>query len=137
MSTLVYSGALTVRKCWCGIRHAIPSELSGAVDEDSSISVYCPVGHSWVSGTHERRESARLRESLDGERRRSQAARDLLAAEERSHAATRGHLTRQRKRAAAGMCPCCNRTFQQLAKHMRGQHPDFVERELGTGEVVE
>jgi hypothetical protein len=26
--TLSYSGTLTVETCWCGCRHAIPSELS-------------------------------------------------------------------------------------------------------------
>lgn len=25
----------------------------------------------------------------------------------------------------AGMCPCCRRTFKQLAEHMKSKHPDF------------
>lgn len=66
----------------------------------------------------ERREAAE---------RRVQATRDLLYAEERSHAATRGHLTRTKKRGGHGVCPCCNRTFQQLARHMKSKHPDYAE----------
>lgn len=27
----------------------------------------------------------------------------------------------------AGVCPCCNRTFKNLARHMAGQHPGFTE----------
>jgi hypothetical protein len=28
---------------------------------------------------------------------------------------------------ANGVCPCCNRTFQNLARHMAGKHPDYEE----------
>jgi hypothetical protein len=24
-----------------------------------------------------------------------------------------------------GVCPCCNRTFQQLARHMKAKHPGY------------
>lgn len=27
-------------------------------------------------------------------------------------------------RIGAGICPCCNRTFSQLARHMQSKHPD-------------
>jgi 4-hydroxy-3-methylbut-2-en-1-yl diphosphate synthase IspG/GcpE len=29
------------------------------------------------------------------------------------------------KRAKAGVCPCCNRTFSNMAEHMKKQHADF------------
>lgn len=29
------------------------------------------------------------------------------------------------KRTKAGVCPCCNRTFKQLARHMETKHKDF------------
>jgi len=125
-ATLTYSGTLVQRTCWCGCRHAIPAELSRAADQDEDQNVYCPLGHVWVSNVHEKREADRLREQLATEQRRRQAARDLLAAEERSHAATRGHLTRTKKRVAHGVCPCCQRTFQQLSRHMANKHPEFV-----------
>jgi hypothetical protein len=25
-----------------------------------------------------------------------------------------------------GVCPCCKRTFENLARHMKGQHPTFA-----------
>lgn len=37
----------------------------------------------------------------------------------------KGVATRLKNRAAHGVCPCCNRTFQQLARHMSAKHPDF------------
>ncbi len=33
----------------------------------------------------------------------------------------------ERERIVSGVCPCCNRTFQNLARHIAGQHPDFAE----------
>lgn len=118
---LTYAGALVVKTCWCGIRHAIPSELARQLVEGSTV--YCPLGHSYV--TRETRGD-RLQRELEQERSRRSATLDLLAHEERSHAATKGHLTRAKRRSAAGLCPCCNRSFEQLRRHMRTQHPDFV-----------
>ena len=128
MTTLTYSGTLVTRTCWCGIHYAVPSEFYEMIqrqhrDGRTQSTIYCPIGHTWeFSG---KGEAEILREKLAEEQRRRKAARDLLAAEERSHAATRGHLTRQKKRVAAGVCPCCSRTFQQLARHMASKHPDF------------
>jgi hypothetical protein len=73
---------------------------------------------------------------LERERKRVIATQELLRAEERSHAATRGVVTRKkneakklRERARAGVCPCCHRTFKQLAAHMANKHPDYAEQE--------
>lgn len=30
-----------------------------------------------------------------------------------------------KKRASAGICPCCNRTVSQMARHMKSKHPEF------------
>jgi hypothetical protein len=118
VATLTYSGELTVVTCWCGVHLAIPASLY-AEARRTRHTVYCPLGHafSYSDSTAERLRRAEARE---------QATRELLQAEERSHAATRGHLTRHRKRAAAGVCPCCHRTFQQLARHMANKHPGFA-----------
>lgn len=37
----------------------------------------------------------------------------------------KGAHQRTKNRVAKGVCPCCNRSFTNLAKHMAGQHPDF------------
>ena len=130
MSTLTYSGQLVTTNCWCGIHYAVPSEFYNMIerqhrDGKTQTKIYCPLGHTWeFSG---KGEAEKLREQLERERSRTQATRDLLKHEERSHAATRGHLTRTKKRVAAGVCPCCNRTFQQLSRHMKNKHPEYAE----------
>jgi hypothetical protein len=44
---------------------------------------------------------------------------------EREASIERDKLARLRKRAKHGVCPCCKRTFQQLARHMKQKHPEF------------
>lgn len=128
--SLTYCGQLIVVTCWCGMRHAIPTELDNFQDRQhddgySQTSIYCPLGHTHIRAG--KGEAEKLRERLERESLSLAATRDLLAHEERSHAATRGHLTRTKKRVAHGVCPCCNRTFKQLAAHMKNKHPEYVE----------
>ncbi len=134
MTTLTYSGRLVATNCWCGIHYAVPSEFYEMIqrqhrDGRKQTQIYCPLGHTWEFAGKSKADE--LAEQLERERKRSKAARDLLAHEERSHAATRGHLTRTKKRVAHGVCPCCNRTFQQLSRHMANKHPEYV-AEAGT-----
>lgn len=124
MATLTYTQELVTTECWCGVVHAIPASLDKQAREHKK-GVYCPLGHSWVYSQSVEEKLAAERARHDQTKAEVARQRRLREAEERSHAATRGHLTRQRKRAKAGVCPCCNRTFQQLARHMKSQHPDF------------
>jgi hypothetical protein len=34
--------------------------------------------------------------------------------------------TRIRNRIAAGVCPCCTRTFKNVARHIKDKHPTYV-----------
>lgn len=36
--------------------------------------------------------------------------------------------TRIKNRVKNGVCPCCNRTFQNLMRHMKSQHPKWAEQ---------
>jgi hypothetical protein len=115
---------LTVHRCGsCGIVFAFEEDFDTTRRRDHS-SWYCPNGHSFsYTGPS---DVEKLRSELEEERQRRKAARDLLDHEQRSHAATRGHLTRTKKRIAAGVCPCCNRSFAQLSRHIATQHPDYL-----------
>jgi hypothetical protein len=103
----------------CGVLYAAPQRLFE--DRlDNGGSWYCPNGHSLIF-------TETTEQKLKKERMRHEATRNLLRHEEKAHAATRGHLTRQKKRIANGVCPCCKRTFQNLSRHMKSQHPNFTE----------
>lgn len=129
--TITYSSALTVVDCCeCGILFGVPRDLDKRNRNDSRRTFWCPSGHpQHYTGPS---EAQRLRKQLERtERERDEAkaariaARDQARAAERSAAAYKGRVTRLKNRAAAGVCPCCQRTFQQLARHMSAMHPDF------------
>jgi hypothetical protein len=126
--TLTYEGELTVLTCWCGTRHAVPSELRRFQlrqhdNGENVTSIYCPLGHTHVpSGRSKAVAEREKREQLE----RQLANRDEdLRAERAAHAATKVQATKLRKRAEAGACPCCNRSFVQLARHIKTKHPEF------------
>lgn len=91
---------------------------------------YCKGPEIWSYGSS---EVERLRRKLESAEQREQFAERRLAAErarvrdvERSRAAYKAQSTKLRKRVGNGVCPCCNRTFTQLARHMTAKHPEFA-----------
>jgi hypothetical protein len=48
---------------------------------------------------------------------------------EYSRRAEKAAKTRIKNRIAKGVCPCCNRTFQDLQRHMTTKHPDYATTE--------
>lgn len=75
----------------------------------------------------ERDEAIRQR---DLERQRAARRAEERDAALRREAAAKGQVTKLKNRAAAGVCPCCNRTFVQLARHMKTKHPTFKAGEV-------
>lgn len=127
MATMTYSGELVILSCWCGVKHAVPSSLRDEQlrqrERGKSMSVYCPLGHSYAPAGESKAEKLEARLGRESEERaRVAAERDQAKASARAH---KGAATRARKRAKHGVCPCCKRTFKQLAQHMAKKHPDF------------
>ena len=108
---------VTEHCCNCGMPFAMSADFQRRRLNDHK-SFYCPRGH----GQHYtgQTEAERLRRHLEHEQHRSsQLARQR-------DEVTRAHR-RMRERVRNGVCPCCNRTFQNLLEHMRTEHPDFGE----------
>ena len=128
--TITYTGELTVVGCWCGIKHAIPEGLYRKAKSDPNFNVHCPLGHSFVyrvSDTVKERERAdRLAQQLASARDDVRIARIETTAARNRERAQKAAKTRIKNRVAAGVCPCCTRSFQNLARHMAGQHPDWT-----------
>lgn len=126
IATTTFTGRLTVLDCpACGVLFGITGEYEQRRRADTR-NFFCPNGHtmSW----HES-EADRLRKQLVQAQREAANRSEDLSIERASHAATKGQLTKAKKRIANGMCPCCNRSFVQLQRHMASQHPDYVATE--------
>ena len=125
MRTLWIETDFVIEECWhegCGLVFGMSKRFQKA-SANNRTSFYCPRGHHLRYG---KGELDRLRDELAASEARGSARLKRLRSERRSHSATKGHVTRQKKRAAAGVCPCCNRSFVALAKHMKTKHPDYA-----------
>lgn len=105
----------------CGITFNIP-ETWRAEKQLTGASWYCPNGHCRV---YKESDTERMRKQLEEEKRRHANTLSRLNEAIASELKVNKEITRIKKRAAAGVCPCCNRTFQQLARHMKTKHPNY------------
>lgn len=123
------------RCCKCGCEIWIPDALYEAASASrgpKGIHFYCAYGHGqhFVEGETEaeklRRERDRLAQQIAQRDDEINRERERREAAERQAAAARGQVTKMKKRASAGTCPCCNRTFLSLQSHIAKKHPQFA-----------
>jgi hypothetical protein len=69
---------------------------------------------------------AQLEDEFKWADNRRRNAENETEAERRSKAAYKGQLTKVRRKVANGSCPCCNRHFENLQRHMQTKHPEYV-----------
>ena len=117
----------------CGIRWAAPARWWATRREDKK-TFYCPNGcpRAFVESEADRlrRERDRLKQENARLCDEAHTAWTTAAQAERQARAFKGVATRIKNRVSAGVCPCCNRTFQQLAAHMAKKHPGYAAAEL-------
>lgn len=108
----------------CGVVWMMPASLVRQC-RDNGASFYCPNGHGAV---FRESEVERLKKQLEAEKKRTAWAeengknlREQLLAEEQKTARVKRKLGRVGK----GVCPCCNRSFQNVRRHMETKHPKF------------
>lgn len=125
MAVQVYTSvSLEPVTCYsCGAIFGMDSDFHQNRKNDHKI-FYCPNGH----GQHFTGESQaeKYKRLLETERTRVQWERDQREATERSLAAQKGQVTKLKKRVGKGVCPCCNRHFENVERHMASKHPEMV-----------
>lgn len=137
MATITRTITIRSTNCGvCGITFGLASDFMTARQDDGRVFC-CPNGHqiSWQAANEAAKTERRLREAADAARslaqrearRRSSAEAAARTADYKARAA-KGQLTKARRRIAAGVCPCCNRTVSQLANHMATKHPDYADQ---------
>jgi len=127
MTTQTYTGTLSIVECPdCHMDFGVTPQFERARRADHK-SFYCPAGHPMSYG--QKTEAERLRERLRVTEAQLTHTEDQLQATEYQRRAQKGQVTRLRNRVAAGVCPCCSRSFADLRRHMAGQHPDFAHGE--------
>lgn len=123
----------------CGVIATCPENLYAERQKSGGFN-HCPNGHQW-GWTKEGSEDEKIRRERDQLKQRIAEKDDAIRRERENRHATERQLiaqkaatTRLRNRASAGVCPCCNRTFIALQRHMTTKHPQF---KADGGNVVE
>lgn len=106
----------------CGVPFALSNDFRDERIKDQK-TFYCPNGCARAYNGPS--EADKLRQELERKAQMLDAAqiRAGVAEVERQQIA-KAHQ-KMRARVMNGVCPCCNRTFQNLMNHMRSEHPDF------------
>lgn len=101
----------------CGLPFGITKEYMSCRRDDHG-GFYCPNGH--VNYYPQASEAEVLRKKLSDEQaRHANTQLELMAAQKSKQ--------RLEKRIKNGACPCCNKQFVQLTRHMKSKHPDYQE----------
>lgn len=128
----------------CFVKFLVPKGFTARRRQDKA-SFYCPNGHS-MSYTQseadrlkaqlqkEQQALAKANAAVEREQKWRQEAYEEARTLERRLAAQRGVTTRIKNRVHNGVCPCCNRAFVNLQRHMATKHAGFLAEEV-QGEV--
>ena len=133
MSTFTSTVGFVVETCChkgCGVTFALNRDHYNRLQAEKGSSFYCPNGH----GQHYtgKSDEQKLREAAA----RETALRDQLSAAIREGEVTKAALLRDRARFAAGICPCCTRSFDNVRRHMSSQHPDYDVKKIAVPVAV-
>lgn len=108
--------AIFTEECFrCGVIFGITEQFKDERVKDHK-GFYCPNGHiQSYMGESEAEKNARLL-------REEQARHARTLQRENEERAERERLERKLKRVGRGVCPECNRSFVNLARHMNCKH---------------
>lgn len=121
----------------CGTTFAINSALYRQWRENGA-SVRCPnPACKWKEMVVTESEVAKLTKQLADSERRLQFQTDMRRAAEAETARVEKARRRLEKRVANGVCPCCQRSFVNLRRHIAAKHPDFTTEAAAAAEARE
>lgn len=117
---------VTVECCNCGMPFAMTEDFNTRRLNDHGWW-YCPRGHQqhYTGKT----EAQKLKEQLDRRQRDLEAVQGQAIALKSQRDEVAKSYRKMRDRVKNGVCPCCNRTFQNLMTHMQTEHPEFGKHE--------
>lgn len=130
-TTAVLPNPTSVSMIWitcyaCGVAYGMARHVYDQRRKDKE-AFFCTNGHSAVFSAdlveQQKRQIASLEQSLkfanddrdDARRREDKAVR--------SERAQKANVTKLKRRAQHGVCAHCNRTFENVARHMLTKHP--------------
>lgn len=106
----------------CGVTYFFPERWC-CERADDKRGWNCPNGHGQV---FRESEADRLRRERDRLKQETSRLEDENRLERERAERAEAVAARLRKRIRRGVCPCCNRTFANVARHMKSKHPNVA-----------
>ncbi len=145
MSTITVHTSLETVNCSCGGTYAVSKQVYDSCRERGGgwHCPYCRGGVSWGIDTENNKlkrllanvekEKAALAAAVEQQRQRKNEALAEADHFRRSRDGMKGVVAKIKKRVGRGVCPCCNRHFPNLQRHMETQHPEVAKGEVFDG----
>jgi len=108
--------------CTCGTAVGLEANLERGLRENKN-TWYCPNGHPQVFTG--KTEADKLRDEL--KRKEQELSNKVI--EQLTTEAELKKTKRSLKRLHQGVCSCCNRSFANLAEHIKNEHPELIGKE--------
>lgn len=130
--TQTFTETLVVEHCCtCGVAFGLSKDTYNKRLDDHK-GFYCPNGHSqyYLGKSEEDKLRDQLKEKeneIEFKAKRIHSLHNTLTEKNNSIRALKGAKTRLLNRVKNGVCPCCNRSFADLRRHMATKHPDHKE----------
>lgn len=108
--------------CNCGVCFGMPSDYQDQLRKTRQ-SFYCPSGH----GQSYSKSSTEI--ELEKQKQETERVRNQLTQANSEKFQLEGVIRekkRELKRMHNGVCPCCNRSFENLHEHLKNQHPEHI-----------
>lgn len=106
--------------CNCGIPFFLTASFYKECQNNPDRWFFCPNGHTQhYTKSKSQIKIDELEKSLEFAKKDRQDVENALM----ETISEKNKLSRQLKRVHRGVCPCCNRTFENLQKHMASKHP--------------
>ncbi len=126
-SQIIQKSIIVIQQCCeCGINFGIPEDFKNIL-LDNGKTFYCPNGHSqYFTNKKSLEDRLKIKErQLKEEREFSSRLYDEKEDFKKKAAAQKGQKTKILNRIKNGVCPHCNRSFENLHNHMKTKHSDI------------
>lgn len=112
--------------CICHVPFFMPSYMKKYLLDNRDKYFYCPNGHSQhYTG---KSEAQQLKEQLENERAEWEKSKEGYVNRWLDAENEKSKIQKQLKRTHNGVCPCCNRSFVNLQRHMKTKHPEVISK---------